>query len=402
MGTATSASAQEILNRAKALKERLVEMRRHIHKHPELSFEEKTTAKYAAAKLADLGYQIKENIGGTGVVADIGKDGPIIALRADMDGLPIQEENPQDYCSQNAQVMHACGHDAHTSSAIGAASILADLLRSGQISGRYRILIQPAEEQVNAEGLSGASMMMNDGCLDGVSALIGTHVFPSFPAGMLGFRDGTFLAACDSFDITVIGKGGHGAHPEHTVDAVVLASALVQNLQTLISRRKSALEPAVLTIGGIRSKTYRPNIIAEEVELTGTIRYFQKDLSAFFQSEIAKFDEILKLQGGRMKLEYRNENPPLVNDSKLNTTLKELAVQMLGAEKVIDLPMELGAEDFSFYTAKVPSLFVIIGAAIDGDPRELHTPRFDINEDALVYASAIMAAGAVKLSQDNF
>ena len=392
----------QVLAQARGLKERMVQIRRYIHSNAELSFEEKGTAAYAASILKELGYTVREGVGGTGVVADIGTGSKaIIGLRADMDGLPIQEENAKEYCSKNAGVMHACGHDAHTASVVGAAKILAELLERKEIDGRFRIILQPAEEMVNSDGLSGASLMMNEGCVDGLSALIGTHVFPGIPTGMLGFRDGTFLAACDSFTIRVIGKGGHGAHPEEAIDAVVLASKLVQDLQTLISRRKSALEPAVLTVGGIRSKTFRPNIISEEVELTGTIRYFRAELSSFFESEIRKFGEALAVQDARMELDYKRENPPLVNDSILNNRIRGLAVEMLGADQIIDVPMELGAEDFSFYTNKVPSLFVVIGAKIEGYDCEFHTARFDINEDALIYASAILAAGAISLSQDS-
>lgn len=399
--TSSTLPAKEFLKRASELKSKLVEMRRHIHSNPELSFVERNTAKYAAEILRNIGCQVTEGIGDTGLIADIcspGAKGPLVAIRADMDALPIQEENDAVYCSKNSGVMHACGHDAHTACALGAAQILADSVKSGEVQGRFRILLQPAEEMVNADGISGATLMMNQGGLEGVCALVGTHVFPEIPAGVLGFRAGTFLAACDSFDMKIIGRGGHGAQPENTIDAIILATQAVQHMQTIISRRKSALEPAVLTVGGIRSKTFRPNIIAEEVDITGTIRYFGTHMSKFFQEELVKLGEVLKAQGGRMELQYRNENPPLVNDEDLNTKLRAVAAEMLGEQNLVEVPMELGAEDFSFYTDKVPSLFIVVGARIEGDHRELHSPRFDINEDALVYGSAIMAASAVRLS----
>lgn len=402
--TSQRSGVELFVERAKAIREKLVEMRRHIHSDPELSFQESKTGSFAATVLRNTGFSVRENVGGTGVIADLsspGAQGPIVAIRADMDALPIQEDNPNAYCSKNAGVMHACGHDAHTACALGAAQILSDMVAAGEVKGRFRMILQPAEETVNSDGISGATLMMNNGCLDDVSALVGTHVFPEIPVGMLGFRSGTFLAACDSFDIRIIGKGGHGAQPENTVDAIVLAAEMVQHLQTIISRRKSALEPAVLTIGGIRSKTYRANIIAEEVELTGTIRYFGEQMSEFFKNEILKLGEMLKVQGAKMELQYRTENPPLVNDEKLNEKLRALAMDMIGKDKIVDVPMELGAEDFSFYTNKVPSLFIVVGAAIEGDHRELHSPRFDINEDALVYGTAIMAASAVHLSQQS-
>ncbi len=391
----------DILSEARKLKETLVAMRRHIHSNPELSFLESQTADFVVSKLKPLGYQIRANIGGTGVLADIGDSQSKIGIRADMDALPIQEENPHDYCSKNKGVMHACGHDVHTASALGAAMILSDLKKQGKLEGSYRFLFQPAEETVNEDGLSGASLMMREGCLDDLKALIAIHVHPGMPTGILGFREGTFLAACDSFTLTVKGKGGHGAYPEDTVDAVVLACNLVQTLQTLISRRKSALSPAVLTIGGIKSNTYRPNIIADSVELVGTVRYFEEGLSEFFEAEIIKAGKMLEPYGASLQLEYRRENPSLINNADVNSSLKDTAREMIGPDRVLDLPMELGAEDFSFYSRKIPSVFAIVGCGIEGSPREIHTSTFDIDEDALVYGSALLAASAISLAKKH-
>ncbi len=254
--TESTIHSRDILSDARNLKESLISMRRHIHRHPELSFLENQTAEYVVSKLSPLGFRIQKNVGNTGVIAEIGEGASAVGIRADMDALPIQEDNLQDYCSQNTGVMHACGHDAHTAAALGAAMLLSERQRKGTLQGRYRFIFQPAEEMVNDDGLSGASLMMQEGCLDELRALVGIHVHPGMPTGILGFRDGTFLAACDSFKIVVKGKGGHGAYPEDTVDPVVLACNLVQALQTIISRRKSALSPAVLTIGGIRSNTF--------------------------------------------------------------------------------------------------------------------------------------------------
>ena len=390
-----------LLPQAKEIKPLLVEMRRHIHEHPELSFQEKETAAYVANKLREFGLTVRENIGDTGVIGEIGSGDKITGIRADMDALPIQEKNPESYCSKNDEVMHACGHDAHTASALGVAMLFSRLHAEGKLKGRFRFLFQPAEEAVNEEGLSGASLMMRDGCLDNLSTLIAIHIHPGMPTGMLGFKKGTFLAACDSFTIKVKGVGGHGGYPENTVDAVVLACNLVQSLQTLISRRKSALSPAVLTIGGIRSNTFRPNIVSEEVELTGTIRYFDESLSSFFESEIRKMDKMLEPFGASLELKYQRENPSLHNDEELTAHLRQVAVDMLGAEKVMDLPLELGAEDFSFYTNKIPAVFAIVGCGIEGSPREIHTSRMDIDEDALVYGTAFLASAALSIANSN-
>ena len=199
-----------MLSKAKSIKSQIVEMRRHIHANPELSFDEHKTANFVATKLRELGFTVNENIGATGVIGEIGEGSHIVGIRADMDALPIQEKNPEAYCSTQEKVMHACGHDAHTAAALGAAMILSEMHKTNQLKGKFRFLFQPAEEAVNEAGLSGASMMMNDGCLKDMSSLVAIHVHPGMPTGTLGFKSGTFLAACDSFQITVKGVGGHG------------------------------------------------------------------------------------------------------------------------------------------------------------------------------------------------
>ena len=394
-------SHKHILTQAEQLKPLLIEMRRHIHANPELSFEEHATAEYVQKKLLALGYQVKPNIGGTGVLAEIGEGEKIVGIRADMDALPISEKNPAEYCSTKEQVMHACGHDAHTAAALGAANLLARLNEQNKLPTRFRFIFQPAEEACNDDGLSGASMMMKDGCLDKLSSLVAIHVHPGMPTGTLGFKSGTFLAACDSFHITLKGRGGHGGYPENTVDAIVLASNLIQSLQTIISRRKSALSPAVLTIGGIKSNTFRPNIVAEEVEMVGTIRYFDEHLSQFFENEILNANKMLEPWGASLTLKYFRENPPLHNDEKLTSRLHETANALLGQDKVLSLPLELGAEDFSFYTKHIPSVFAIVGCGIEGSPREIHTSTFDIDENALVYGTAFLTAAALDMANDN-
>lgn len=390
-----------ILTEAEQLKPLLVEMRRHIHANPELSFEEHATAEFVQKKLSSMGYTVRPDVGGTGVLAEIGQGEKIIGIRADMDALPINEKNPNEYCSKKEQVMHACGHDAHTASALGAATLLAKMNARTPLQSKFRFIFQPAEEAVNAEGLSGATMMMKDGCLEKMDSLVAIHVHPGMPTGTLGFKSGTFLAACDSFHITLKGRGGHGGYPENTVDAIILASNLVQTLQTLVSRRKSALSPAVLTIGGIKSNTFRPNIVAEEVELVGTIRYFDEALSPFFEKEILNANKMLEPLGASLTLKYFRENPALHNDEQLTSRLLETALGLVGQDKVISLPLGLGAEDFSFYTKHIPSVFAIVGCGIDGSPREIHTSTFDIDENALVYGTAFLTAAALDMASSS-
>ncbi len=224
-------------------------------------------------------------------------------IRADLDALPIEEDPGRDYGSRNEGVMHACGHDAHVACALGSASMMAEAYKSGAIkNGRVRFLFQPAEEMVNADGVSGAAMMIAEKALEGAEAMIALHVFPDIPMGKISIKEGQFLAACDSFDIKIQGSQAHGAYPQEGVDAIVLSAQVVQAVQTIISRRKSALDPAVMSLGGIRSVTYRHNIIAEEVTLTGTARYFDASLHEKLRDELHKACSIATILGGSYTL----------------------------------------------------------------------------------------------------
>lgn len=377
--------------------------RRHIHQHPELSFEENKTGDYVASELTKMGYQVKSRVGGAGVIAEIGS-GKAIGIRADMDGLPIKEDNQADYCSQNPGVMHACGHDAHTACGLGAAMILAEMHREGgdkALPGKIRFIFQPAEEATNSDGKSGATLMMDEGAINGLIGVVGLHVFPNLPTGMIGLRSGPFLAACDTFDIKITGRGCHGAMPQEGIDAIVLAAQAVQMIQTIISRRKSALTPCVLTLGGIRSTTYAPNVVAETVELTGTARYFDPAMSEQTRLELERVLNVVTAMGGSYELKYKNDNPPLVNDSELVEAARSAAIAILGANKVMEPGLQMGAEDFSFYCGRTRACFMVLGAEIASDPRALHTPRFDIDERALPIGAAMLAQSALQFLLDH-
>lgn len=395
--TSPRTTESPFLTQAQALKNDLISVRRTIHANPELSFFEKNTASLVATRLAAMGCAVKTGVGSTGVIGEIGNGGPLIGLRADMDALPIDECNDAPYRSSNPSVMHACGHDAHTACLIGAAQILTEHLKANKVEGRFRFVFQPAEERVNQQGKSGAGLMIDDGVLDGVEALIGLHVHPTVPVGMVALRAGPALAACDSFEATIIGKGGHGAEPHVGLDAIVLATNAIQVLQQVVSRRKAAVEPAVITVGGIRSNTYAPNILAESVELTGTVRYFNPAMHDFLKKEIEEALGVVRSLGAELSFEYRHENPALINDSQVTSVVSQVAAELLGSECVMESPLHMGAEDFSFYTEHVPSCYFILGVAIDGSPRELHTSTFDINEDALPIGSALLAQSALRL-----
>lgn len=376
-----------VLAQAEKIKDELVELRRHIHQHPELSFEENETGKLVAAKLSKLGYRVRPGVGGTGVVAEIGQ-GRTVCIRADMDALPITEDNPNGYCSSNKGVMHACGHDVHTACGLGAAMLIA---ANPPKDGCVRFLFQPAEEMVNVEGKSGATLMIEQGCMDGADAVFALHVDPKTSVGQIKVKDGAMLAACDTFEISIKGKPSHGAYPQHGIDTVVLAAQAVQAIQTVISRRKSALEPAVLTFGGIQSTTYRPNIVAEEVQLIGTSRYFLDEIGELIFVELQKALSIVEALGGSYTVKRTKDNPAVTNDPQLTNLVRSVGARLLGKEGLIESNYEMGAEDFSFMSQVIPGSFFFLGTKIEDSPRAIHTPTFDIDERAIPLGAALLA-----------
>ncbi len=394
----TSTTLPNVADLANKFEEKIRSLRRHLHQHPELSFHESGTAKLVAETMRKLGYAVQIKAGGLGVIAEIGdpSKGKRIGLRADMDALPIEEDSSASYCSKEDGVMHACGHDVHTACAMGAAMILADLHKAGNLPGVVRFIFQPAEESTNEDGKSGATLMIEGGAIQNLAGVFGFHVFPDLPVGTIGLRSGSFLAACDKFDITIKGKGCHGAFPQDGIDAIVLASQAVQMIQTIISRRKSALSPCVLTLGGIKSSTYKSNIIADEVQLTGTARYFEPEVSAQIKTELIRALSVVETMGGSFELDYITENPPLVNDEDLIAIAREAALKLVDRSAIIDLNQQMGAEDFSFYCEAVPSCFIILGCEIAGDKRALHTPRFDVDEKCLALGASLLAQSALE------
>lgn len=392
------------LERANELRGGIVSFRRRIHAKPELAFQEFETAKLIATAMHNYGYTLEEGIGGTGIVATLAPpnwQGELVGIRADMDALPIPEANDCEYKSEHEGKMHACGHDAHVACALGAAKMLAESILRKEINVGVRFLFQPAEETVNSEGKSGATVLLEAGALNNVAKLIALHVFPGVPVGKIGFRSEHLLSACDTFTIKVKGKGCHGAYPELGVDSIVIATQLVQALQTLVSRRKGANDAAVLTIGGIRSSTFAPNVVADEVELTGTVRYFKKELHELFKVEIERTCGMVETFGGTFDLEYKHETPALWNDPTVTGVVRSVAEEMLGKDNVFEVGQQLGADDFSFYTPHVPSCYFILGVGRDDRDTDLHSPHFDLNEDALPIGSALLAQSAVSLANEG-
>ncbi len=390
-----------LLQNIKALSEKysqeVVELRRYLHQHPELSYQEFNTVKYVAQQLRSFGIEPTEGIATTGLIAEIkGKNAEkkSIALRADMDALPIVEANDVSYKSQNPGVMHACGHDVHTSSLLGTAKILNEL--KNEFEGTVRLLFQPGEEK----NPGGASYMIRDGALENPrpANIIGQHVFPLLPVGKIGFREGMYMASCDEIYLKVIGKGGHGAAPELAIDPIVIASHIIIALQQIISRNASPKQPTVLTFGNIIGKG-ATNIIPDEVNIAGTFRAMNEVWRASALQKIKKMAEsIAEGMGGRCEVEISHGYPYLENNPELTRRIKAAAAEYVGQENVVDIDITLGAEDFSYYSQIIPASFYRLGTRNEakGITSYVHTPTFNIDEEALKISPGLMAWMAVK------
>lgn len=385
-----------LIERARSFQEDLVTLRRDLHRHPELSFAEERTARRAADEARALGFAVREGVGRTGVVAELRNGpGPTVALRADMDALPIQEENEAEYRSMVPNVMHACGHDAHVAMVVGAARLLAEA-RAGDFlpAGSIRLLFQPSEESADQEGRSGAARMVEDGAMEGVDAVFGLHIGSHLPSGTVHLRPGPQMAGSDSFRVTVRGTSAHAARPEEGTDAVVLAAHFVLACQNAVARRISPMESGVLTIGTVRGGVAE-NVLAERVDLSGTVRYFREEVREALHQELRRAASVVDSLGGTADLDLRPGYPPLVNDPGM-TRLARAAIQdLLGSNALVEAERMMGAEDFALLLHEAPGAFLWVGAALD-PPREHHHPRFDIDESALAIGAATLASCALR------
>ncbi|MBI5167510.1 MAG: amidohydrolase [candidate division NC10 bacterium] len=375
----------------------LVRIRREIHQHPELGFEEHKTSALVADVLASLGLKVQRGVGGTGVVGLLdGQEGRVIALRADMDALPIQEQSEKPYKSRIPGRMHACGHDANTAMVLGAAMVLAPLRE--RLSGSVKFIFQPCEEQ----GPGGAQAMIQASALEDppVEAIIGIHTFPLLPAGVIGTRPGAVMAAVDNFRITILGEGGHGASPHLSRDAIVAAASAILSLQTVVSRRVNPLDPAVVSIGTIEGGS-RPNIIADEVRMTGTVRTLDEGLRKEMPRLIKEvLQGVAQAHGVRYRLEYEEGYPVVRNDPAMARLCLEAAAEVLGSERAVTLEQPtMGGEDFAYYLERIPGCFLRMGIRDEekGIIYPLHHPKFDIDEEVLSLGAATLAYTAVKI-----
>lgn len=370
----------------------IVAIRRHLHSYPELSMQEHKTSAFIARQLDAMGIPFERGIAGTGLVGLIrGRkgEGRVLALRADMDALPITEANEVPYKSLNTGVMHACGHDVHMASLLGAARILNDL--RDYWGGMIKLIFQPSEE--TAPG--GAKLMIEQGVLENPApeAVFGQHVFVPIPAGKVGIRSGKYMASADEIYLTVKGKGGHAATPHLNIDPIVIASHIVVALQTIVSRSAKAAMPSVLSFGKIQGLG-RTNIIPDEVHIEGTFRTFNEEWRAEALQRIADMAVgIAKGMGGDCEVYIEKGYPFLVNDDKLADAFREYASEYLGHENVEELDLAMTAEDFAFFSQHLPSCFYRLGISNPdkGPGGNLHTPSFDVDENALKTGMGLMA-----------
>lgn len=370
----------------------VIDIRRHIHAHPELSFEEYETAKYVGRKLRSFGLTPTEGVADTGVVAVIEGQNPekkVIALRADMDALPIVEANDVPYKSTRPGVMHACGHDVHTSSLLGTAQVLSQL--KDHFEGSVKLIFQPGEEKIPG----GASLMIKAGALESPRPhhILGQHVLPHLPVGKVGFREGMYMASADEIYMTVKGKGGHGAMPEQNIDPVLITSHIIVALQQIISRHASPKMPSVLSFGKVIANG-ATNVIPDEVKVEGTFRTMDEDWRAKAHHRIRAIAEsIAEGMGGSCELNIMKGYPFLQNSPELTRRAQNYAREFLGEENVVDLDLWMAAEDFSYYTQVADACFYRLGTGNEarGITSSVHTPTFDIDEHALETGVGLMS-----------
>ncbi len=373
---------------AQELSPRLIEIRRHLHSHPELSGQEHQTAAYVAGVLSSCGIAIQQGVGKTGLIGELVglTDDRLVAIRTDMDALPIQERTRLEFASREQGVMHACGHDVHTTVGLGTAMVLSKL---GEVlPGNVRFLFQPAEEIAQ-----GASWMVQDGAMNEVSAIFSVHVFPSIPAGSVGIRYGAMTAAADDLEIFIMGESGHGARPHEAVDAIWIASQVITNLQQAISRTQNPLRPMVLTIGQITGGR-APNVIADHVRLAGTVRSLHPETHANLPKWIEQIvANVCNTYGARYEMKYRRGVPSVQNDLALTQLLEASAREAWGGDHVqILTEPSLGAEDFSMYLQHAPGSMFRLGVGFHDKPNyPLHHPQFEVDESAIITGVVTLA-----------
>jgi amidohydrolase len=391
---------ERISKQAELVVNEIIEIRRHLHANPELSFEEFKTSGFVVSKLDEWGIAYRKGIAGTGIVADVegAKPGKVIAFRADMDALPIQEQNDVPYRSTTEGKMHACGHDVHTASLLGAIKILTNL--RNEFSGKIRFVFQPGEEKIPG----GAKLMLEEGLFgnEEPELMIAQHVYPDMESGSTGFRPGVYMASSDEIYLRIIGKGGHAALPENLVDPVLISAQILTSLQQLVSRHAKPGLPTVLSFGKVVANG-AVNVIPDEVRLEGTFR----TMNEAWRRKAHKLMEQMVINtaralGGEAEIEIRHGYPVLQNDVALTGRAASLASEFLGSEKVHELDIRMTAEDFAYFSQRYPSCMFRLGVAKPGETcAPLHTSRFDVDETAIKHSIGLFSWLGIKLLSDH-
>ncbi|ACO48183.1 M20 family metallopeptidase [Deinococcus deserti] len=380
-----------------ALDAQVIAWRRHLHQHPELSFQEHETANYVEAQLRKMkGLSITRPTP-TSVLAVLrgqGGTGRTVLLRADMDALPIQENTDFDFASRNDGVMHACGHDGHTAMLLGAAQVLSE--QQEQLRGEIRFIFQHAEELFPG----GGQQVVDAGVMDGVDVAVGTHLFSPIPVGLVALKSGPLMAAPDTFEVTVVGKGGHGAMPQETIDPIVIACHVVTAMQSIVSRQRDPLEPAVVSVTTIHAGTAH-NVIPNTAVLTGTVRTFDPALREQIPQLMERLVRgITEAFGATYEFRYEQGYRATINDPAVTEVLREVVQETVGAQALVEAQPTMGGEDFSAYLSRAPGAFIFIGARNEeaGITAPHHHPNFAIDEDALAIGVKVLVGAARRLS----
>ncbi|HRE47168.1 MAG TPA: amidohydrolase [Aggregatilineales bacterium] len=389
-----STSAQTLLARAQDLAPMTIQLRREFHMNPELSFQEFRTAKRVAEELHKLGIETETGVGVTGVVGRIGEGSPVIAIRGDMDALPIQEANDVPYKSQSPGVMHACGHDAHTAILLTVAKLLVEM--PDRPKGEIRLLFQPSEENFGADGRSGAVRMIEDGALDDLDAVIALHVSSDQPANKVGIVDGYAAAAVDTFFAKVKGEGCHGAYPHTGFDPIYMSAQVINAVHGIRARRINPVHPALISIGAIHAG-HAENVIPAEVEMIGTIRSYSPTIREQLWAELERAFSVARALGGDYELQIIKGYPSLYNTPAVAEMIRSVTDDLFSTEGFFPEEPGMGAEDFSYMAQKAPGAMFMLGAKFDAVNRPHHSPIFDIAESALPIGAAVLAETAVRL-----
>jgi amidohydrolase len=399
-----STQFDSIVSQAQLLSDKLTRVRRTIHANPELSFQEFETAKLVSETLHTIpGMHVQTGVAKTGVIGTLTNGhGPTIAIRADMDALPINEASNPCYRSKNGGVMHACGHDAHTSILLGAAELLGNAFRNNEIQGTVKFIFQPAEENPDDKGLSGAPYMIQEGALEGVDVALALHMCPWEPTGKVQVNDGYSMANVDVFQGTIIGTGGHAAYPHLGTDPIWMIGPLLQALLGIVSRKVSPMEPSVVSVTQIQSGT-ASNVIPTEVSIRGTLRSYNPAVRELLISEVEKAFSVVTALGGEYTFFVERGEPALKNDPMINAYIKQTIKDIYPEFETKEAPFGLGGEDFGYMTQVVPGAMFFLGCGLsDGIDRGLHTPIFDIDEASLPIGTAILAETAKRFLKGDY